>query len=414
MIKNSTVCRLAWTGFTVNTDGKTQPCCIFKGVNKNENGEPLYVQRIAVTDILLSKTMVDLRKAMRNGDQPAGCAECWKDEAIGNTSKREFYTTSNHFDENIDWDSEPTSVTEMQVILDNNCNLKCRTCGPFCSTKWAAEATKVNATLSKIGVAQLANLKLSQFVLGNAGDKSGNFWVNRNDWIGSIKRLEIVGGEPFYSKQWHQIFRDIVNSGRANEISVSVSTNGFIYYRDIVEEIGPRLKNLNLPMSIDGVGSVFEYLRFPADWPTVRSNIKKYNAMHDTHPSITSPIIATISWMNGLNLLSLYKMCREEIPTQNLWFNLVRGPEHCALWAIPQKLKLEISKVLSLIDHPDIPGILKFMHSKSITDEQFIENLKIFRISDLIRGEDLLEKIPELTPFINTYWDTVKEQIREL
>ena len=43
-----------------------------------------------------------------------------------------------------------------------------------------------------------------------------------------------------------------------------------------------------------------------------------------------------------------------------------------------------------------------------------IENLKIFRISDLIRGEDLLEKIPELTPFINTYWDTVKEQIREL
>lgn len=414
MVKNNTVCRLAWTGLSIQTDGRTRPCCISKDFNVDEQGRALRVQYVSVNDILRSGTMVNLRNQMRNGEQPAGCVECWQDEERGHTSKRQFYTTEGHFEDNVEWDKEPDAVSELQVALDNNCNLKCRTCGPSCSSKWAAEAVVVNSKLHSAGKPIIPAMLTPTFPYGHAGDDASKFWIDRHEWIASIRRLEIVGGEPLYAKQWHTMLRDIADTTHANQVSVSISTNGFIYYKNIVEEIGPKLKTLNLPMSIDGTGTVFEYLRHPAKWDKVESNMLKYNSMHDQYSTITSPITATLSWINALNIHKLFAFKEQHLPKQHIWVNLVRGPEHFALWAIPTALKDAIRDNFTKTNYPDVDGILKFMYSNSITDEEFIENLKIIRISDLARNENLIDSVPELIPYISKHWDLATKDINEL
>ena len=39
---------------------------------------------------------------------------------------------------------------------------------------------------------------------GQAGDKNGEFISSMEDWLPFVKRIEIVGGEPFYTKNWEK------------------------------------------------------------------------------------------------------------------------------------------------------------------------------------------------------------------
>jgi len=409
---NTTVCKLAWTSISVKTDGRTRPCCLFKGTIKDRNGVEMHVQHHSMSDIFASPTMVDLRQQMRSGERPDSCIDCWNDEERGNTSMRQFYINCmNDNNDAIDWDIEPTEVVDLGVAIDNNCNLKCRTCGPFNSSLWVPEATIVNNKLQNYGLQQIPIMNVPDFKFGTASNLDGKFWLMRHEWISTVKWLHIMGGEPLYSKHWKILLTEISKSQNAGKISVSVSTNGLLNYEQLITIVAPKLKHFALTLSIDGVGSVFEYLRHPAKWHLVLHNMRQYINLASKIQSFTPIIFITVSWMNSLDLQNIIAVAKEISPEIQISFILARDPLHCAIWAIPHNLKLVIAENFKNINHPEIDGIQKFMFSKDISDAHFIDNLKIFRISDLARNEDLLDRIPELRTYISKYWDIVTKEI---
>ena len=104
--------------------------------------------------------MEDLRSQFRSGARPSGCDRCWAEEDVGKDSKRinSLYKMKNSLKS---WtpDSEPT-LKFIDFKLGNVCNLKCRICGSWSSSKWAQE--EIDYELAKGGDNPLAKKQLKE------------------------------------------------------------------------------------------------------------------------------------------------------------------------------------------------------------------------------------------------------------
>ena len=93
--------------------------------------------------------MEKLRQQFKNGERPLSCESCWQEESVGKTSKRmnSLYKMKHSLQK---WtpNSEPT-LKFIDFKLGNVCNLKCRICGSWSSSKWAQEELDYGKSRSK-------------------------------------------------------------------------------------------------------------------------------------------------------------------------------------------------------------------------------------------------------------------------
>jgi MoaA/NifB/PqqE/SkfB family radical SAM enzyme len=351
-------------------------------------------------EIFNSAYMKNLRQEFRNGKKPSGCSTCWVDESNGYTSKRLIYTSGTQFIDHHgltpDWDNDPEYPKEYQMIISNACNLKCRSCSPSHSTLWQAEFKDRTGS--------------TQYVMphGQAGDKSGKLWSNRKDWYATLKRLEIVGGEPFFIKQWHEVFEELIATGRSKDILIDMSSNCTLCYPDLVSHMCDNFQFIGIGLSIDGTGLAYNYLRHPGNWNDVYANLQTYRDLSKKHRNLNPQITCTIGWLNAINLVGLHRLVANEFPACNIWNNLIHQPERMAIWAAPLRLKERIVAHWDSYQWADkykaeINSIKVFMFSREISDEQFKANLQEFISTDAYRGEDILTSFPEYADILQDY-----------
>jgi hypothetical protein len=350
----------------------------------------MYVQTSTPDEILHSKFMKDLREQFRRNERPEGCNTCWADEDNGYKSKRLIYNNDIRTTP-INWQEEPGSVSELQLIINNSCNLKCRSCTPSHSTQWQNEIKIITGDTGY------------SMPLGQSGDEAGKLWTERHQWYTDLTRLEIVGGEPFYVKQWHTILNELIDLGYSKHIDLTLSTNCTLFFPELLERISTNFKSISIGLSIDGIGSTYEYLRHPGIWSETYDNMKKYHVYADR---ISIQINFTISWLNALEAPDLHELVKTEFPRFKIWNNIVHSPQHMALWACPESLKSKINTKWNNYNwHPEyintMKGILKYMTSQKISQENLANNLTIFSQTDKHRKEDLFESIPVLAQFFS-------------
>lgn len=384
-------CSLPWTGFSNDPDGKVRPCCLFKDYIKDSNGKFMYVQTHSINEIFSSDYMKSLRQSFRNGEKPEGCETCIVDERNGHRSKRQIYTRNlNDTDQPlVNFDKEPDNPTEYQMIISNACNLKCRSCTPSHSNLWQAEHKQIYGN---------TNYDMPH---RQSGDRDGLLWKNRKQWIDTVTQLEIVGGEPFYIQQWNDIWNELVDSGRSREIEISMSSNAAIFAGDQIKFLNDNFKRVGLGLSIDGMGSMYNYLRHPANWNDVEKNILEYsklkaNGMLDnTDISISH----TIGWLNAWYIPEFTTWINENTHQFQIWYNLIHSPAHMAMWAIPGIVKDMIDyKLRSSNFGTDnlaiVNGLINHMNSAIPSDSDLVKLYKKFSLHDSFRGENILEIIP--------------------
>lgn len=385
-------CSLPWTGFSNEPDGKAQPCCLYKGYILNENNEPMYVQKYSVDEILKSDFMRDLRDQFRRGEKPIGCSTCWIDESNGYDSKRLIYNNKIRHDPEIIWEEEPQFLSEFQLIINNSCNLKCRSCTPSHSSQWQIELKNITGSTGY------------DMPYDQSGNTLGKLWEQRERWYKHLSRLEVVGGEPFYVKQWHDIFYELIEKGYSKNIDLSLTTNCTLFYEKLIRDISDNFKSVSIGLSIDGIGKTYEYLRHPGIWNKTYENMKKYRDLQLENP-VSLQINFTISWLNAYEASDLHSMMYSEFPKFNIWNNLVHSPLHMVLWAAPEDLKKEIeykwrSFAWGKEYQETMDSILQFMNSKKVMPEDIGKNLQILYDTDKYRNENLIESIPYLAPFL--------------
>ena len=147
------------------------------------------------------------------------------------------------------------------------CNLACSTCGEYSSTRWQA--------LKKLPI----------------DSNAFNTTIDDLDFTG-IENIIIGGGEPILHKSTHEVLKKFKNT----DMKFLIHFNGTVKPSLEFLNTCSYYKRLIICFSIDGVGEQFEYLRWPAKWTKVESNIKWI--VDNAPESVQFSVNITISHLN--------------------------------------------------------------------------------------------------------------------
>ena len=85
-----------------------------------------------------------------------------------------------------------------------------------------------------------------------------------------------MGGEPFMVPEHFQLLKKLLNGNvDISKIQILYNTNGTIFPTDKQIDLLQKFANVKIQLSIEEIGTRFEYQRNLAEWEQVKSNITK-------------------------------------------------------------------------------------------------------------------------------------------
>jgi MoaA/NifB/PqqE/SkfB family radical SAM enzyme len=383
-----TICITPWVNSEITVLGMVTPCCVY-----DRNLEFKSITEFPLEDIVNGHDQAELRQQFLQGERPAGCQDCWRDEDHGNFSKRlrdRHVFRKNLFE--IDYnDTGSNKLLSLDIKLKNTCNLSCRICSPELSTKWHSEFVQ---NYNSYPQWHLMEQNKSEWT----DDTSSNFWTSVNN-CSDIQYLTFAGGEPLLDKSHATMLKYFVDNNRSSEISLHYNTNGTIYANKLIP-LWNQFKQIELSFSIDNVGPKFEYERFGAVWKEVVGNLKKYKKLYASNYILN--VYSTVTILNILDSYDLYNFCKQlNLP---IVFNVLTNLEELNIknFTLPQKKY--ISNKIKNIQNDDfkklIDPIVSIMiqQEATITQDKMINYLKV---TDKIRNQDFKKTYSELSSILN-------------
>ena len=380
----SNICPLPWTSLEIGVNGGAAPCCLYKGQVPD-----VKVYKTNLKAIQQSQYMEDLRTQFKNGEKPAGCDRCWLEENAGKDSKRinSLYKMKDSLKE---W--TPNSKPALKFIdfkLGNVCNLKCRICGSWSSSKWAQEEMDY-------GENPVARKHLTE---GGWPKKNPQFFEDIKEVLEDVEYFEFTGGEPFMIHNHFKILEHCVEKGYAKNQDIHYNTNGTqLPGRDIFD-LWKHFKRVEIAFSIDDVGEQFEYQRHPANWKEVNHNVNQFKIYQTANMEFQ--ICTTISIFNVFGLAKIALWVRQFDP-RFFYVNTCFEPDYFNIQTLPKQIKNIVNSRYS--DLKDFKPILRFMNSVDRDSEEMrIKRKNRILQTDSYRKENFAEVFPLLNNALKIY-----------
>ena len=380
-------CILPWISLETTPIGGVRPCCLH---TEEISGVDLTTDTLE--DAFNSKGMRDLRRSFRRGEKPVGCKRCWLEENAGKKSKRQHMLKKfKHVKE--DYSTNLGSKLQfLDLKLGNICNLKCRICGSWSSSKWAQEE------IAQHGKKHIANHWFKQ---GQWPRKSRKFWKHIDTILPDIKYFEFTGGEPFLIKQHFDLLQRAVDRGLAKDIDIHYNTNATRFPKQ--HNLWRYFKQVQIAFSIDNTGKRFEYERDGAKWRTANTNIDKINNLREQYP-ITTQLCCTWNIQNIYYLNDVLTWA-ETKNFNNIHFNLMHDPWEYSLTKIPRGAKASVISYLQkqqvvwskyAADIHSLKEIVVFSRQ-----EDSVDLIKKIRVTDLYRNQNFAETHSKIAKLIH-------------
>jgi len=311
-----------------------------------------------------------IRGQMLDGQRPTECDKCWRNEDSGIKSDRQVKNETLSFLQNVttqslleDCEQDRYGIKMLKIDTSNTCNATCVTCGSGSSSAWAALERKNN-------IVPESNWRILFNEFGQQLDYS------------NIKAVSFRGGEPFLSPTNFDILDQILKHNNT-ECFISFVTNGSFDLNNRQKYTLSQFKKVNFCFSIDGVGPVFEYMRYPLSWAKISDNIKwAQDCGIDVSVSYTLSNVnlwyhaQTTAWFNqqGINFLT----------------NLVDHPSYFQPSALPKNIK-------DLIVARD-PSIAKLLGKHIDQDDQNYQRFLVeIQKQDSWKGISIRDYLPEFS-----------------
>lgn len=271
---------------------------------------------------------------MLNNIRAPECRTCWENEDAGLLSDRQIKNSG--LDHYLDKDLElifqecveqKNTIVNYKIDTNNVCDATCVTCNSNLSSAWA-KLEKEN------GVQTRKTWQIFPDSISNNVDYS------------TAKTIGFRGGEPTLSKTNFVILEKLIEHNNL-DCFISFTTNGNFNLSDYQVDLLLKFNNLNFNISIDGIGPVFEYMRFPIKWDTVLKNIewcRQNNIMVSSTCTISNVNVLyyseTINWFKENN-----------IPYYTVF---VTNPVYLSVSNLPQLTKSELAAEI-----PELAGQLR-------------------------------------------------------
>lgn len=340
-----TICMLPWISVEATPMGTARPCCLAHEEIKDDTGTPYSLRTTTLETIYKSDYMVNLRQQFRRGEQPETCSRCWEEEAAGRDSKRihsktrlkELYTQ-------VHWDNDrPDQLWFIDLKLGNICNLKCRICGSWSSSKWASEEMAYLAP-DKDKKSHIAYTWLKE---GKWPEESPDFWENLKALLPNIKYFEFTGGEPWLIEEHWDLLRHAVQTGDSKHIDIHYNTNASVDVLSMDKSwIWNEFGRVDIAFSVDNVGKRFEYERYGAKWDEANTIIDGVHwAQGVDTPNITTQLCFTINIQNVYYLDELLDWADTK-DFGSIYFNMLHSPERMSIqYMTPEAQELVLDKL---------------------------------------------------------------------
>lgn len=321
-------CVLPWISLETSPIGTVRPCCLAEDEIKDELGNKYKLIATDLETVQNSEYMKKLRQQFLDGKQPQTCRKCWKEERSGRTSKR-MHTLDRlkNIVTDIEWTADAKQLQFLDLKLGNICNLKCRICGSWSSSQFAAEEMKYNPD----------DFHKQMLKDGAWPRETETFWQNLDNIVDQISYIEFTGGEPFMIKEHFQLLERIVEKGIAGKVEIHYNTNGTQYPEHAID-IWKHFKTVEIAFSIDDVGERFEYQRTNAKWEEVNKNIALFKQLRDTYPNIQLQVCSTINVFNVMYLEELAHWIDQQ-DFDFIYWNMLHEAYYFSVNTMPEKSK---------------------------------------------------------------------------
>lgn len=380
-------CLLPFVSLEADPMGKCKVCCL-----STVTIPDIDLKTNTLTEAFNSDYMRNLRRQFLNGEHPDECERCWTEEASGRTSKR-MHTTI-RLQKILEGKSFIKDTDGELIFLDlklgNICNLKCRICGSFSSSKWAQEEIDIHKN-NKTARENLEN--------GRWPREAENFWKDLTDLLSNTKYFEFTGGEPFLIDEHFDLLAIAVEMGYAKDIELHYNTNTTTFPKRGLE-LWPHFKLVEIALSIDDMGERFEYQRFGTKWETTLENLERFRQLRQNNKNIKLQLCLTV---NALNVYYIDEIC-QWIPKQKfnyVYFNVLHDAWYFSIKHLTEKAKDVVYEKYKDYNGPyadEVKNLMTFMNRGMSSDGTDL--VKVLKQSDKQRNQKFSDHHSEIAEAI--------------
>ncbi len=329
---SKTFCILPWIHAQTKPNGQIKPCCRFDHAHedyrlpdKTYKFDKFNVNDITFNDALNSEEWQEIRDTMLKGQQVAGCRKCYQDEH-GSGVAQPKNTKRNHksmrVKENWMWNEDNQTglanenkiqIKYLELAFGNYCNLKCRTCNGILSTTWYDDDNKLTKYYN--------DRKYHKEVV-NVDCK----W-DINDFS-HVEEIKFTGGEPMLHPDFIKTIDMIISTGRQHLITLDIFTNASWIPKEKILSRLIQFKKVTVNLSVDGIGYVNDYIRYPSEWNTVNASVKEWLISETKDPDRFhikwAPVISVMNVWLFHKMLEWWFALQKEISNKEWWEVLVK------------------------------------------------------------------------------------------
>ncbi|NUM88906.1 MAG: twitch domain-containing radical SAM protein [Bdellovibrionales bacterium] len=294
-----TFCALPWINQLVSERGRIFPCAFSMESGealKQENGEYFSVDQRE--DAWNCAGLRSLRLKLMNNERPQSCGRCFRLEDFGIPSLREV--SNRHFghlaaelkNNTTEDGGAPYRVMGLDLRFGNSCNLRCRMCSPESSVKMIDEFRAIYPDIPEGYFSGLENLdwfrspETRSLLLRHAAE---------------LRELHLAGGEPFLIPEVVLFLEELVETGASKHVTLTFNTN-LTLLPEKIYRLWPRFERVKVFVSLDGVGAVSDYIRFPSKFSVIDRNLR---FLDENFLELSRPLVCFHTTVQMHNILSL-------------------------------------------------------------------------------------------------------------
>ena len=395
-INNKVFCALPFTYVYVDSLNEYKLCSdarLSSQINTNN---------MSILEYFNSDYLKEIRDDIINGNLSekikGTCIRCIEREELGLWARREKriqYYVLETFRKN--FYNIPTSDT-IKLKFGNLCNLKCLTCGPYSSSRWAHERSsqkemniykELKDEISKASHERYGKLYQESFdyeFSKNLTDLNYNFNDKFYDelriLIKNLKRIIISGGEPFINEHFYYFLQWLIDNKFSKKLNIIVFSNLTKLPKNF-KKFYDKFEKFTINVSIDGVDKKDEYIRRGTNFSEKNKNIEQLIQYFDIN------FVSTLSILNVGYQKDMIKYCSKMNKAPS-FFNVLVEPFFLQINNLPK----DITNLY------ESRGQFHELYNSELKNvEHFNLGIKFLKKYDKIHNTNLLDEWPEFEKY---------------
>ena len=399
-------CVLPWVHFHAWPDKRVMPCCVADSdlptaeIREDES----------IIQMMNSEKYNDLRSKMMKDEAVPECKRCYDLEMMGEWTMRQSHNRRRGLDyvdyiadvTNDDGSLKEFQMKYMDIRFSNICNMKCRSCGPSCSSLWSAEFLENRGKEVFDEYFPKSNGKI---VINNNDDQT--LMAKLKPYLDDVTEVYFAGGEIIITPEHYECLDYWVENGLTDQVELTYTTNfSTLSYKKSVDlmKYWKQFPQLKIWASLDAHGKVAECIRSGTDWDRIVRNIRE---VKEQVPHAEFQITPTISIWNIFDFPDFWDYMVDnkfiDVETSSPRFNLATNPWYANIMILPQSTKRRLAELYRVYqerhkdNHAIYNGFKMIIYNLTVGDENkggVLEFKKFNEELDSYRDEKFEDIVP--------------------